>query len=386
MTVPRTAAETAALDARTSVPPTRPARTPRPGGGRAGGLASGRLPRFITWYVLAGCAVAIGALSVATGMGVGGWGVLTAVLYLVVITTLSVVYETRRKAVDRLVAGLVSAAFVLAMLPLVSTLWTVVSKGIGALTWEFVSTTGGSQLDPETLKIVTTDGALQAIVGTLYTTGVAALISVPIGLLTAVYLVEYAQPGQWLRRTVNFLVDVMTGIPSIVAGLFAFALFSIVVGPKAFSGFSAAVALSVLMIPVVVRSSEEMLRLVPMDLREASYALGVPKYVTILRIVIPTAIAGLTTGVTLAIARIIGETAPILMAASFTDNFNSNLFSGPMQTLPVMAYTKYTYPGSDIPASHASAWGAALLLVILVMLLNVIARIVAKVFAPKGAR
>jgi phosphate transport system permease protein len=178
----------------------------------------------------------------------------------------------------------------------------------------------------------------------------------------------------------------MTGIPSIVAGLFAFSLFTLVVGPKAFSGFSASVALSVLMIPIVVRSCEEMLRLVPHDLREASFALGVSRFSTITKIVLPTAIAGIITGVMIAIARVIGETAPIFMAASFTDNFNANPFNGPMQTLPVLAYTGYKFPGQDIAASNASAWGAALLLVLIVVILNIIARIVAKAFAPKGAR
>jgi phosphate transport system permease protein len=212
------------------------------------------------------------------------------------------------------------------------------------------------------------------------------VISIPIGILAAIYLVEYAQPTQWMARTVTFLVDVMTGIPSIVAGLFAFSLFTLIVGPKAFSGFSASVALSVLMIPIVIRSTEEMLKLVSNDLREASFALGVTKFSTIVRIVLPTAIAGIITGVMLAISRVIGETAPIFIAASFTDNFNANPFSGAMQTLPVMAYSGYKFPSQDIAASYQSAWGAALLLVILVVILNLIARIVARVFAPKGLR
>jgi phosphate transport system permease protein len=268
----------------------------------------------------------------------------------------------------------------------VSTLVTVTAKGIGQLNWAFISTTGGAVFNPDTLAVTISTGALQAIVGTLEITGIAALMSVPIGILTAIYLVEYAQSGQWMARTVTFLVDVMTGIPSIVAGLFAFSLFTLVVGPKAFSGFSASVALSVLMIPIVVRSCEEMLRLVPHDLREASFALGVSRFSTITKIVLPTAIAGIITGVMIAIARVIGETAPIFMAASFTDNFNANPFNGPMQTLPVLAYTGYKFPGQDIAASNASAWGAALLLVLIVVILNIIARIVAKAFAPKGAR
>jgi phosphate transport system permease protein len=135
-----------------------------------------------------------------------------------------------------------------------------------------------------------------------------------------------------------------------------------------------------------VRSSEEMLKLVSLELREASYALGVSKFATITKIVLPTAIAGLVTGVMLAIARVIGETAPIFVAASFTDNLNTNPWFGPMQTLPVMAYTGYKFPSTDITGSINSAWGAALLLIFIVVILNLIARIVARVFAPKGLR
>ena len=272
----------------------------------------------------------------------------------------------------------------LAVAPLISTLWTVVSQGIGVLSWSFITQTGGTRFDPDTLSVVATPGALQAVVGTLIITGIAALISVPIGILTAVYLVEYAQPNNPLRRMITFLVDVMTGIPSIVAGLFAFSLFSLIVGPKAFSGFSASIALCVLMIPIVVRSTEEMLRLVPSELREASLALGVPRSTTIVKIVLRTAASGIVTGVVLAVARVVGETAPIFIAASFTDNFNANPFDGPMQTLPVMAYTAYSFPGQDIAASQAQSWGAALLLVILVVIFNLIARIVATMVAPKS--
>jgi phosphate transport system permease protein len=341
------------------------------GGPPANALTSGQLPRFAEVSIIGGSAVASGLVLMLLGFNLVGWLVLTAVVYLVVLGVLSSIVENRRKATDRLVRGTVTVAFLLAIVPLVSTLYTVVSRGISSLTLEFITNT---------------PGALQAIVGTLIITGIAALISIPIGLFTSIYIVEYSLPGSWLARTVTMLVDVMTGIPSIVAGLFAFSLFSIIMGPQAFSGFSAAVALSVLMIPTVVRSCEEMLRLVPNDLREASLALGVSKFSTIVRIVLPTAIAGIVTGIMLSIARVIGETAPIFMAASFTDNFNANPFDGPMQTLPVMAYTGFAFPGPDIQASNNSAWGAALLLVLLVVLLNLIARIVARVFAPKGSR
>ena len=349
-------------------------------------LRTGQLPRLIELWVAVGAIVVSGIALLLTGFSITGWFALSALLYLVAITVASGVVENRRKAVDRLVRGLVTVAFLLALIPLVSTLVTVVAKGAAELNWTFITQVGGSKFDIATAKVTTTPGALQAVVGTLLITGMAALISIPIGILTAVYLTEYARPSTPLRRAVTFLVDVMTGIPSIVAGLFAFSLFTIIVGPKAFSGFSASIALCVLMIPIVVRSTEEMLRLVPMELREASLALGVTKALTVIKVVLRTAAAGIVTGVMLAIARVVGETAPIFIAASFTDNFNANLLKDPMQTLAVLAYVGNKFPSKDIEASNASAWGAALLLVILVVIFNLVARIVARAFAPKGAR
>ena len=213
------------------------------------------------------------------------------------------------------------------------------------------------------------------------------IISVPVGLLTAIYLVEYGNDRP-LARAITFFVDVMTGIPSIVAGLFAAAFFFAVVGPGTKTGAVAAVALSVLMIPVVVRSSEEMLKIVPNELREAAYALGVRKWRTILKVVIPTAISGIASGVTLAIARVIGETAPILVTAGFATTINYNVFSGWMASLPTFIYTQIlnpTSPSNPDPSSQR-AWGAALVLIILVMLLNLVARLIARMFAPKTGR
>lgn len=356
-----------------------PAATPRVS------LYTGQLPRLIEPMLLGAAIVVVAAvLLVIQKFDVALLLVFSAVLYLILVGVVSSIVENRRKATDRVVRGVVTTAFVIAVVPLVSTLWTVVSEGAKTLTWSFITQTGGTAFDPNTLQVVATPGALQAIVGTLIITGIATLISVPIGILTAVYLTEYAQPNNPMRRAITFLVDVMTGIPSIVAGLFAFSLFAIIVGPKAFSGFSAAIALSVLMIPTVVRSTEEMLRLVPGELREASLALGVPRSATIVKVVLRTAASGIVTGVVLAVARVVGETAPILIAASFTDNFNADPFNNPMQTLPVMAYTAWAFPGVDIPASQQQAWGAALLLVILVVIFNLIARIVAWLFAPKA--
>ena len=220
------------------------------------------------------------------------------------------------------------------------------------------------------------------------------MISIPVGLLTSIYLVEYGT-GR-LKRAVTFFVDVMTGIPSIVAGLFAYALFAILIGPGTKTAITGAVALSVLMIPVVVRSSEEMLRLVPNELREASYALGVPKYLTVLKVVIPTAFAGITTGVTLAIARVIGETAPLLIAVGVADSLNFNPFEGRMMTLPVYIVSEWR-KGEAVCNNAADltclpqiteyrAWAAALVLILIVMALNLVARLVSKYFSPKTGR
>ncbi|MGN8026510.1 phosphate ABC transporter permease PstA [Microbacterium sp. 22242] len=348
-------------------------------------LTSGQLPRWIEPATAVGTAVVIAAvLLVLQNFNPALWLVLTGVVYLIAIGVGSGIVENRRKATDRIVRGLVVCAFVLAVAPLISTLWTVLVQGLRALNWDFITKVGGAAFDPNTLAVTNTPGALQAVVGTLIITGIAALISVPIGILAAVYLTEYALPTNPMRRTITFLVDVMTGIPSIVAGLFAFSFFALIVGPKAFSGFSASIALCVLMIPIVIRSTEEMIRLVPNELREASLALGVPRAATIIKVVLRTAASGIVTGVVLAVARVIGETAPIFIAASFTDNFNADPFSGPMLTLPVVAYTSWSFPGKDIDASQAQAWAAALLLVIVVVIFNLIARVVAKAFAPKS--
>jgi phosphate transport system permease protein len=275
----------------------------------------------------------------------------------------------------------VCSAFGIAMVPLVWLLENVLRQGIHRL--------DGSFFTESLFGIVNQGGgAYHAIMGTLVITGLTTLISVPIGLLAAVYLVEYgpaAGKGR-LRRAVSLLVDVMTGIPSIVAGLFAYAVFEIFFGPGVRLGIAGAVALSVLMIPVVVRSAEEVLKLVPNELREASYALGVPKWRTIVKVVIPTAIAGLGTGVTLAIARIVGETAPLLVTVGITSVTNLNPFDGRMATLPVFAYYQLTRPGVPPEFALDRAWTAALLLIILVMALNVVARLISRFFAPKTGR
>ena len=276
--------------------------------------------------------------------------------------------EPRRRRTDRMMAVLIWGAFVLAMLPLVSLLWTVLFNGAGRISLEFLSYSmrgifGG---DPS-------GGIYHAITGTLIITGWAALISVPIGILVAIYLVEYGRGA--LARSVTFFVDVMTGIPSIVAGLFAVSLFTIFFGPGARFGFMGAVALSVLMIPVVVRSCEEMLKLVPNELREASYALGVPKWKTIMKVVLPTAFSGIVTGVLLGMARVMGETAPLLILGPYTKTIATDLFSGLMPTLPTMINQDRT---ESLQPAVDRVWAAALTLILLVLLLNLAGRFVAR--------
>ncbi|WP_062379584.1 phosphate ABC transporter permease PstA [Demequina pelophila] len=306
--------------------------------------------------------------------------------------------STRRRLANGGMTVLVYLAFLLAVIPLVWLSITVIQRGID----RFMIDANGDQnfnLDflQQTMRGIfggmPEGGILHAIWGTLLMTLAAAVISVPIGLFTAIYLVEYGQG--WLKKAVTFFVDVMTGIPSIVAGLFAYAMFALIVGPGTKLGIVGSIALSVLMIPVVVRSSEEMLRLVPNELREASYALGVPKWLTVLKVVVRTAIAGITTGVTLAIARVIGETAPLLVAVGVADSLNFNLFDGRMMALPVYIvaeWRKGIQPcnNPDIACvgeiTEYRAWAAALVLILIVMALNLIARLISRYFSPKTGR
>jgi phosphate transport system permease protein len=364
---------------------TTTATTPAPAtSGITNTLTASRLPKWAPWGILAGCLAVAGGIFAIVQLSTGGnYPVVGAlvfgtVLFNIMLFTLSYLVEGGRQARNRLVTSLVVTAFLIALIPLVSLVVTVLGDGLARFDIQFFS---------ESMRNVVGEGggALHAITGTLLITGMATLISVPIGLLTAIYLVEYGQGP--LARAITFFVDVMTGIPSIVAGLFAFAFFSLITNdPGIRFGFGGAVALSLLMIPVVVRSSEEMLKIVPNELREAAYALGVPKWLTILKVVIPTSIAGITTGVTLAIARVIGETAPLLIIAGFTASMNYDLFNNRIMTLPVFVYTQYSTPGTDVQAYLDRAWAAALTLVLIVMALNLIARLIAKFFSPKLGR
>jgi phosphate transport system permease protein len=214
-------------------------------------------------------------------------------------------------------------------------------------------------------------GAYHAIIGTLEQVGIACMLSIPLGILVAVYVVEYGR-GR-LAFLVRFFVDVMTGLPSIVAGLFIFAFW--VVGlHKGFSGFAAGLALAVLMLPVVARSTEEMLKLVSSDLREASYALGLPRWRTVVSVVLPTASAGITTGVVLAIARVTGETAPLLLTAFGFDAVKTNPLRGPQAGLPLFVFSQ---AGSAFEVAVRRAWAGAVTLIAIVLMLTIVARLLA---------
>ncbi len=351
---------------------TKPARPSPPA---LSSLTGGALPRWTPWAVLAAAEV-LGLLVIGPA-NLAGAIVAGTVLYLISIAVLSGIVEGRRKATDRFVTSLVVAAFVIATIPLVSVTWTALTLGLRRFDATFVTYSMAGVVGEG-------GGALHAIVGTLLITIAATAISVPIGLMTSIYLIEYGRGP--LARAITFFVDVMTGIPSIVAGLFAYSLFSMVFGPGHRSGISGAVALSVLMIPVVVRSSEEMLRIVPNELREAAYALGVPKWLTIAKVVLPTSIAGIMTGVVLAIARVIGETAPLLLTAGYVANMNYHLFADRMTTLPLFVFTSYRNSGGTDAADLDRAWAGSLVLILIVLALNLIARLIARSFAPKTGR
>lgn len=339
-------------------------------------LKQARLPRW-TPPVLA--LVAAGA-GIGIGLGAGiesriQWGLIAALLYIFGTYALSAAVEGGRQAKDRLATCLVWTAFLLAVIPLASLLWETVARGIKVLDGYFLSHSMGTLPDA-----MPGGGIYHAILGTLEQVGLATLIAAPIGLLTAIYLVEYGR-GK-LAKTVTFFVDVMTGIPSIVAGLFILSVWILILGFGP-SGFAGAMALAILMMPVVVRSTEEMLKLVPNELREASLALGVPKWRTILKVVLPTSIGGITTGVMLAVARITGETAPVLLLVWGAKTINSNPFEDAQQSLPLYVFQQWQQ-GSE--ASYDRAWAAALVLIAFVMILNLVARGIARWKAPKSGR
>ena len=284
----------------------------------------------------------------------------------------------KRRTADTIATISVWLAVVIALIPLVWVLWEVISRGLPT-----IFDIGWWQYSQRGIRLHDIGGgALHAIVGTLIQVAIASLISIPIGILTAIYLVEYSQGGP-LARLTTFMVDILSGVPSIVAALFVYALWITVLGFER-SGAAVALSLVLLMIPIVVRNCEEMLRVVPMELRESAYALGVPKWKTIVRIVLPTAMSGIGTGIVLAIARIMGESAPVLILVGSTSSLNINPFGGPQSSLPLMMLDMYKAGTSDEVA--AKLWGAALTLVLFVAALNGIARLISAKFSVKTSR
>ena len=290
----------------------------------------------------------------------------------------------RRKLKNQLATVLSTAAFVVAMIPLVWLMWTVISRGASAIT----SATWWTHSQRGTAPQTAGGGASHAIIGTFEQVAICSIISIPLAVLVAVYLVEYGSQSP-LARATTFMVDILSGLPSIVAALFIYAAFVTTFGFSR-AGYLVSLAIVLLMVPVIVRTTEEMLRLVPNELREASYALGVPKWKTILRVVLPTALSGVVTGIVLGIARVAGETAPLLVLVGYSQSTNRNPFSSNQGSLPGMIYDQSANLGSShalnsagkLVAVHNYAadrmWGAALTLIVIVMLLNLIARLAAR--------
>jgi phosphate transport system permease protein len=273
-----------------------------------------------------------------------------------------------RKRKDAAMRGLLMAATGLALVPLILIIYYLLYKGLGALSGSFFTT------DPNGNFFGNPGGIRSAILGTLEIVGVATLIAVPIGIAVSLYLTEYGKEGRF-ANLVRYFVDVMTGVPSIVFGLFIYIVLVVShVGGSGFAGWKGALALSLLMLPIVIRSCEVVLLLVPASLREAALALGAPRWRIVWKVVLPTARTGLVTGSLLAVARGMGETAPLLFTVSAASVLTGNLNSE-MNTLPVQIFNDITNPRSVVVAR---AWGAALTLVALVLILNLIARAISR--------
>jgi phosphate transport system permease protein len=283
----------------------------------------------------------------------------------------------RRRVANNVATVLVSVSVVIALMPLLWVLSSVIVKGFKAIT----STVWWTHSQAGMTAFVAGGGAYHAIVGTVLQGLVCAVISIPVGVMVAIYLVEYGG-GTALGRLASFMVDILAGVPSIVAALFIYALWVATLGfPR--SEFAVSLALVLLMLPVIVRATEEMLRIVPVDLREASYALGIAKWKTIARVVIPTGMSGIVTGIMLAVARVMGETAPLLILVGYAQAMNFDIFSGFMGSLPGMIYNQTSAGAGVNPVPTDRLWGAALTLILMIAVINIGARAVAKIFAPK---
>ncbi|HEY7618386.1 MAG TPA: phosphate ABC transporter permease PstA [Solirubrobacteraceae bacterium] len=279
------------------------------------------------------------------------------------VTTLAPI-SARRRRIDAIMRGSLAVATILALIPLVLVLYYVIKKGIGAWSVDFFTTdpTGNFLGDPGGIK--------SAILGTLEIVALASLISIPIGIGVALYLVEYGKQS-WLANAIRYFVDVMTGVPSIVFGLFVYV--TLVIG-SGYAAWKGSVALALLMLPIVARSSEVVLNLVPDSLREAALALGTPRWRVVMRVVLPTAATGLVTGALLAIARGAGETAPLLFTASLINATNFDLGKA-TNSLPLQIFSDVQQAQDRL---QQRAWGAALTLVVLILVLTLVARLVAR--------
>ncbi len=301
-----------------------------------------------------------------------GWVATAYALFVVVFYVLCRVRQGSLLAGDRLATVVIATGATVVVVPLILIIGYIAVKGAPRLFTASFFTDTLANIGPIELAEGLGGGARHAIVGTLLQVAIATLISVPLGILTAIYLNEV---GGRMARTVRFLVESMSGVPSIVAGLF---IYSFWVQPSGglgygFSGLAAALALSVLMLPTVTRTSEEMLKLVPGSLREASLALGGTEARTVRRIVLPTARVGIVTAIILGIARVAGETAPLLLTAFGNDDMNTNPLSGQQAALPLFVYKLIRAPEA---AQQELAWAGALGLILLVLVLFVLARIV----------
>ena len=282
-----------------------------------------------------------------------------------------------RRVSDAVATVLVTLSVGVALVPLVWVLYSVVAKGFGTVK----STVWWTHSQADMTAFLSGGGAYHAIVGTILQGLVCTVISVPIGVFVAIYLVEYGGEST-LSKITSFMVDILTGVPSIVAALFVYALCIATLGfPR--SGFAVSLSLVLLMIPVIVRTTEEMLQIVPVDLREASYALGVPTWRTITKIVLPAGRSGIITGILLALARIMGETAPLLILVGYSQAMNFNIFSGFMGSLPGMMYDQTSAGAGTSPIPTDRLWGAALTLIAVIGVINLVARVISQVFAPE---
>jgi len=278
-----------------------------------------------------------------------------------------------RRTKDRIATTLMVISFVVVIIPLGFVLYTVISKGASVVGWSFWT----SGTIPSIVAPLGVGGIGPAIIGTVEIVALASVIAIPLGVLGAVYINEYGG-NRILARIVRFMADVMTGVPSIVMGLFIFSIWVVHFGTNGFSGLAGAFALACLMLPIVIRSTEEMLKLVPNSLREGSYALGATKARVTVTVVLPAALGGIVSGALLAVARAAGETAPLLFTILGVQQVNWNVFHGATTALPFLIFSNATQP---YPGAEGRGWGAALTLIAICFILMIAARLVTARFA-----